>query len=100
MIITTIEAKKMGLKRHYPFSDLQQPIFSQWGWMPIAEWLEKEKARMEANPHRKAEVVEQYGLRALYVNQPYNTIENIGDPMFVLKGEGQSLPEQRTGSGR
>jgi hypothetical protein len=70
----TIEAaENIGLFQLYKFSPEKEQISTQWGMLTTSEWLEKEEARINRNPLRRAAIVRMSSNRnmfALFVNTP------------------------------
>lgn len=65
----TEEAEAKGLVQLFKYSHKNSKIKSQYGVVSIAEWLQKEKERIENDSSRIAEITKsRNGMMTLFVN--------------------------------
>jgi len=57
-----------GLIEHYRPSLKSETIDCQYGTIPVLEWLQKEKTRIERTPGRFAQIKETVSRASLWVN--------------------------------
>ena len=62
------EALDHDLVQLYKWSDPKEVLKTQYGRIPVREWLAREEQRIVSDPTRTAEVVEHCGLMSLFVD--------------------------------